>query len=274
MFQYAAGLNLANMLNTNLMLETSMLDNDKLRNFSLGCFDISGVVIGQKQFKNFFTLPLTLIRKFGFLCNFGSKMKLYKEKSFNFDNNFLNQKGDICIDGFWQSEKYFENISKLIKKEFSLKEKISIKSKKNIEKIKSQNSVSCHVRRSDYINNPNTNSFHGTCSIEWYIKSINYIYENVNNPKFYIFSDDINWTKKNFPKDNNFKFISNSKYQKDFEDLYLMSNCKHNIIANSSFSWWSAWLNKNTDKIVIAPECWFKAKIDTSDLIPQNWIRH
>ena len=274
MFQYAAGLNLANMLNTNLMLETSMLDNDKLRNFSLGCFDISGVVIGQKQFKNFFTLPLTLIRKFGFLCNFGSKMKLYKEKSFNFDDNFLNLKGDICIDGFWQSEKYFKNISELIKKEFSLKEKISIESKKIIPKIKSQNSVSCHIRRSDYVTNPKTNSFHGTCTVEWYIKSINYIYENVKNPKFYIFSDDINWTKNNFPKDKNFKFMSNSTCQKDFEDLYLMSKCKHNIIANSSFSWWSAWLNKNKDKIVIAPESWFKAKIDTSDLIPKKWIRH
>lgn len=274
MFQYAAGLNLSNMLNTDLMLETSMLENDKLRNFSLGCFNISGILIGQKQFKNNFILPLTLIRKFDFLCNFGSKLRLYKEKSFNFDNNFLDLKGNICIDGFWQSEKYFKNISELIKKEFSLKKKISQVSKNILRKIKIHNSVSCHVRRSDYITNPNTNLFHGTCSIEWYIKSINYIYENVNNPKFYIFSDDINWAKKNFPKDKNFKFISNSKYQKDFEDLYLMSNCKHNIIANSSFSWWSAWLNKNTDKIVIAPQCWFKAKIDTSDLIPQNWIRH
>ena len=274
MFQYAAGLSLSLKLKGTLLLDTSLILDDKLREFCLDDFNINAEIISKEEFKSEFFLPIKVIRKLSYLNNLIFNKKFYREKSFNYDKNFLNLKGNICIDGFWQSEKYFKNISDILKRQFSLNKKISKNSENILKKIKACNSISCHIRRADYVTNPETNSYHGTCSIEWYMKSIKYIHKKVKDPKFFIFSDDIKWVEKNFPKDSNFKFVPNTKYKRDVEDLYLMSNCKHNIIANSSFSWWSAWLNNNKNKIIIAPKNWFKVKIDTTDLIPANWIRH
>ncbi len=272
MFQYAFGYSLSKKLKQELLLDTTLIKEDQLRNYSLDCFKISGSLISEKKFKSLFILPIKIIRKFNFINNFYSSVNFISESSFSFNKKVLNLRGNICLDGYWQSEKYFKDVSNEIKEEFLLNKKISLRSQKLFSKIKKTNAVSCHVRRSDYTKNSITNNIHGTCSIEWYQKCFDFILKRIKNPVFYVFSDDIEWVKSNFPNNAEFIFAESFEKGKDYEDLYLMSQCKHNIIANSSFSWWSAWLNEHIDKIVICPKNWFQIDINTEDLIPYSWI--
>jgi hypothetical protein len=141
--------------------------------------------------------------------------------------------------------------------------------------IKNSNSISIHIRRGDYVSNQHTNDIHGLCSLDYFYKSVQYMNSKIYNPIYFIFSDDMDWVKKNFNTENlKYKFIETNMNQNHL-DLILMSYCKHNIISNSSFSWWGAWLNININKIVIAPKIWFANKKMNnliSDLIPNNWI--
>ena len=175
--------------------------------------------------------------------------------NFGFDEIFFNQCPDnINIDGFFQTEKYFINIKEEIINDF--------KFKKQFEKV-TEDYVSLHVRRGDYLNYP---GHHPVCDLNYYQNALS-IFEN--KYPVVVFSDDIEWCKHN---------ISADYYSEDTSaerDLYLMTNATHNIIANSSFSWWGAWLNKNKDKTVVAPTRWFGDQLsihNTSDIIPNEWI--
>ena len=143
---------------------------------------------------------------------------------------------------------------------------------KYLNLINNKNSVAIHIRRGDYLNDPKVRCIHGILGSDYYKKSINYIKKKVKNPFFFIFSDDIELVKKNFSFFNNKKYIFIDT-KSSINDLYLMSNCKHFIIANSTFSWWGAWLSKNKRKIVCAPKRWLRARISTPDIIPESWIR-
>ncbi len=191
-----------------------------------------------------------------------------KEKNLMFDNNLLLLNGNEYIKGYFQTEKYFLEIRDLLLKQFTFSKEISNSTKKYKSIIKNKNSCSIHIRRGDYVSDSKTNNIHGICSLNYYKKAIELIKKKYENTNFYIFSDDITWTKGNLE-------IKNSVYIDHkcmpHEDIYLMSICMHNIIANSSFSWWGAWLNKNNDKTVIAPVKWFKTK--KNEIIPENWTK-
>ncbi|MFH0972649.1 MAG: alpha-1,2-fucosyltransferase, partial [Patescibacteria group bacterium] len=183
----------------------------------------------------------------------------------------LKLKDDIFLDGYWQTEKYFKDIEDIIRSEFTLKTEYSNLNPELIAKISSCNSVSMHIRRGDYITNQNTNEFHGICFLDYYKKAINLIAEKFPNPTIFIFSDDLKWCKENIKIKYPIVFV---KGNKNYEDLIMMSKCSHNIIANSSFSWWGAWLNNNPNKIVIAPQKWLNnPNINYSDIIPSTWIK-
>ncbi|MDD3060131.1 MAG: alpha-1,2-fucosyltransferase, partial [Sulfurimonas sp.] len=142
------------------------------------------------------------------------------------------------------------------------------------EEIQSSNSVSLHVRRGDYVSNKNATSYHGVSSLDYYYNAIETISKKISNPILYIFSDDIPWVRENLIVSLPIVFIENTNTDRPFEDIYLMSLCKHNIIANSTFSWWGAYLNSNLEKNVIAPKKWFNDPvINTEDLIPSSWTR-
>ena len=135
------------------------------------------------------------------------------------------------------------------------------------------NSISLHVRRADYVTNPQANQFHGVSSMEYYNKAIHKIKSIISEPHFFIFSDDITWAKQNMIIDCPTTFVSHNGPDKNYDDLRLMSFCKHHIIANSSFSWWGAWLAMNKNKVVIAPTRWFNSPDrNTKDVIPENWF--
>ena len=141
------------------------------------------------------------------------------------------------------------------------------------EQIAKCNSVSLHIRRGDYVSNLEANKTHGFIGIEYYNKAISFIHEQILQPHFFVFSDDIAWARENLGLIINVVFINHNQGRSSFEDMRLMSLCKYNIIANSSFSWWGAWLNTAPDKIVITPKQWFANGQDTSDLMPENWLK-
>jgi len=179
------------------------------------------------------------------------------------------------VEGFFQSEKNFSDISSQIRNELSLKpEHVSPAMATTIQEMRfARNAVSLHVRRGDYVTNASVNSAHGTCSPEYYAEAIAYIKNHAADPHFFVFSDDIKWVKQNLPIEGGVTYVSNPDLQ-DYEEISLMSHCKHNIVANSSFSWWGAWLNPDLgDKIVIAPKRWMANDDSHPNIIPDGWVR-
>lgn len=285
MFQYAAAKKIAHLQSTILESDLSDYEDNDLRKYSLGCFklDFKQASINEvnrainntsSELKNFTNRIRNLIHPYKYIKQPGFYFQYYSE---------IEKAGSyVYLDGYWQSEKYFKSVEELIRKDFAFKDILSLENKILSDKIINENSVSIHVRRGDYIANEITNDFHGSCSIAYYKNCINYIQSNVTDPCFFIFSDDPKWVTEHLKIENaQMIFVTHNSGDNHYLDMRLMSICKHNIIANSSFSWWGAWLNENPCKIVIAPDKWFNPesrwflehKIITSDILPDNWIK-
>jgi hypothetical protein len=200
----------------------------------------------------------------------------YYEQQFDFNKRFDELCPPILLEGYFQSEKYFWSIRDILLQELKWKPLIDSENQKTLLDIRNNNSISVHVRRGDYISNSVINSYHGVCDMAYYKDAIARIRSIVNEAVFFVFSDDMEWAKAEFQDIPSIRFVENNSGPSSYMDMMLMSNCKHNIIANSSFSWWAAWLNINSAKIVMAPARWFADKEKNhqiNDLIPTGWIR-
>lgn len=265
MFQYALGRHLSIKNNCDLYMDINEFETYKLHKYSLQHFQIK---------ENF--LKLEDVPKKSFFDRFNFlKTGVIQERNFNFSKNILDIKAPSYLEGFWQSELYFNEIRETLIKDFEVEKPLTGKNLKVFEEIKGVDSISLHVRRGDYVSNQQTNSFHGTCSLNYYKRSLDYIIEKKpGDLKIFAFSDDPQWIKENLKTEIPIRFVDHNDADANFEDLRLMSLCKNNIIANSSFSWWGAWLNQNSEKIVIAPQRWYNNdKVDTSDVVPNSWTR-
>ncbi len=273
MFQYAAGRALAFRLHTNLGADVSWFDYynllDTSRSFKLDALNTVLRKLDKQELRPF--MFQWLLSKLNL-----NRKDYFKEKFFHFDGEVLNQKDGIYLDGHWQSEKYFVDFGGTIRNDFNLRYPLSREAADVHQDIK-QASLSCaiHVRRGDYVSDAKTNRYHGVCSLDYYKKAVEHIKERIGEPVFFVFSDDIQWVKENLNFGQmRFVDLSDKENLKDQQEMVLMSRCQHQIIANSSFSWWGAWLNQNKDKIVVAPDKWFdNEKINTQDLIPDSWIK-
>ena len=194
------------------------------------------------------------------------------EPHFNYWQGIKQVPDHTYLAGYWQSEKYFQDMADVIHSDFTFNPKISSPNNEVATHIKQANAVSLHVRRGDYIKNPKTNATHGLCSLDYYRSAIHYIAGRIDHPDFFVFSDDMAWVKDNLKIDFPCQYIDHNYGAESYNDMRLMSMCKHHIIANSSFSWWGAWLGCEPEKIVIAPRQWFVNSADTSDLLPESWI--
>jgi hypothetical protein len=177
--------------------------------------------------------------------------------------------------GYWQSPRYFEVIEDEIRSEFRFKRPLSAIGQMIANKITATQSVSLHVRRGDYLAS-RASSVHGTCTVDYYKRSLDQLSSRVGSLEVFVFSDDIQWAKQNLCFPYSMNFVQHTTMKTADEDMHLMSLCCHNIIANSTFSWWGAWLNTNPGKTVIAPLKWFvdkKLNAMTADLIPSTWER-
>lgn len=202
----------------------------------------------------------------------GTTVREYELGEFNIKTELTKDKGDSFLEGFWQSEEYFKDMRRILLKDFTLKKETNnfLKLKRLVTKT---NSVSIHFRRGDYVKRAVTGKYHGILNLDYYRRAIELIEKKIKNPHFFVFSDDILWVKENFRIKQPITFISGSGKLTNPEELILMACCRHNIIANSSFSWWGAWLNRNRHKIVLAPKRWFKKKRTESGIVPQAWIK-
>ena len=201
---------------------------------------------------------------------------VYHEKTMRFDKSVFDITSPIYYEGFWQSEQYFSSIESEVRTAFCFKKPLNQQSQKITDELAQQpNAVSVHVRRGDYVTSAATNEMHGVCSIKYYQNAIAIIKQHVINPVFYFFSDDAEWVAKNLIIVNdNTILVQHNQGDDSWQDMALMSKCNHHIIANSSFSWWGAWLNSSKEKIVIAPEHWFAKQSnapDYSDILPAGW---
>lgn len=279
MFQYAFACALQNKFATDIKFDFSYFEDVKsneevtTRKFELGVFSFDYEEATKEDLAN--------IRKPGF----ESKLKntIAKKSPKVFGINYVREKNNTAYDksllkdyylyfeGYFQNEKYFKQIRNDLIKKFSLKEPLDEQNQSVLNQIKETNSISIHIRRGDYVTLDYVNKIHGVCPIEYYKKAIEYIANKVESPHFFIFSDDIKWVIENLKIEYPYTVVDFNQ-DKGWLDMNLMKQCKHNIIANSSFSWWGAWLNENPKKIVVAPKKW-TAKKQKCDIVPKNWTK-
>ena len=278
LFQYALGRHLAEKHQTPVKLDISAFNSQQLRSYALTAFNIHAPLASDDEINNILGAPPGIGKRFTAKLlkrDLTDYWPTYvKEKKFSFNPEILKLPNDIYLDGYWQSEKYFEDISSILRKEFTLNAEQSAENEKTQSHILSSESVSVHARRCDFVSDESVNRIHGICDLNYYVKAFDYIKGIVQNPRFFIFSDDIPWCRSNLDFEHQLTFVDHNGADNSHDDLQLMKQCKHHIIANSSFSWWSAWLNSNPDKLVIAPQRWVNSDYyDTKDLIPDNWIK-
>jgi hypothetical protein len=277
LFQYAFGRKMSLLNNTKLYLDLSWYhdkNKDFPRQYVLDKFNINAeianpVIINKIRggFANYHSIYNRILKK---ICPFIFQ-NYVSERSIIFDPTIFKYNGDKYYDGFWMNYKYFMDINNIIIKELTVLVDIEISKNILISEIKSRNSISIHIRRGDYAKIHTTREFHGLLPKKYFESSIEKIVQLVNKPHFYFFSDDIAWVKANFNIAYPHSYVENSPDGKEYIDLIIMSMCKHNIIANSTYSWWAAWLNNNQEKIVIVPPVWSKALPDSSEIVPKEW---
>lgn len=279
MFQYATGRALADHHHVALKLDITGYAEDPLRKYELSLMNIRAEIATPKELRTVGTRSVTKLFWTPFVKNIFSKKRFnnrslyFKEKSFMFDPEIRNLKPPIYLEGYWQSERYFSNIFSALQSDFSLKISLDKLNQVILNKIISSNAVSLHVRRGDYVSNPTTAQYHGVCPMDYYREAIDYMAKNTVNPHFFVFSDDMPWVTDNLRIDHPRTLVQVNGEDRGAFDMVLMKSCRHHIIANSSFSWWGAWLNPNKEKIVVAPKRWFnQANIDTHDLLPEKWV--
>ena len=200
--------------------------------------------------------------------------KIMDKRAVVFQAEFLEPRNHAYYEGYFQSEKYFLHIRERLLREFKISTPPLHNSdnRRILDLILKKNAISLHIRRGDYLTPKNTER-HCLCSPSYYQNAIQYIIQRVENPHFFIFSDDISWVYDNFKISYPYTIVDVNDSYTGYYDLELMRNCKHNIIANSTFSWWGAWLNENPNKIVIAPQRWFMNQEDEIDIIPSSWVK-
>jgi len=278
MFQYASGRALSLARGVPLRLDTQDFEGYKLHNgFELHrIFNIDAPLADSSDVRQvlglraFSPLRRKLFHK-GFVKFRGEHLIV---DSLSKHRYHLQDMPDVCyLMGNWQSERYFAQISNTIRADFSFRVLLAGKNNELAEFIGKVNAVSLHVRRGDIASNPASLAVHGLCSLDYYLRAIEHVATKLTKPEFVIFSDDMNWVRENLHINYPCHYIDHNKGLESYNDMRLMSLCRHHILANSSFSWWGAWLNPKTDKIVVAPHRWFAANYDSSDIVPSSWTQ-
>lgn len=279
MFQYAIARALSERYQTSFALNRSWFDvpqeNVTSRELQLNLLKIKDVDFISEDFPK---KPKRLKRLLQSITP-SSALVYYQTNAFDFDPKLLNLKinesRDLYLQGYWQGFPYINSIRPILQKEFQVAGNLPDTYQAYLEKINSTESVMVHIRRGDYVNSPSAAKIHGALPLGYYLKSINALLESRPKAHFFIFSDDLSWAKTalNNIKDKTFVEGATSSDSVIFE-LQLMMSCKHHIIANSSLSWWGAWLKQDDSGLVLAPSRWVNdGSQNLSNLLPSDWIR-
>lgn len=276
LFQYATARAYALRNNCELYLDLSFLEQDPKGAYTKRKFELDQInyhakfadpaLLSKFEKTNLFSKGLN---KLGF-----TPFRRLNEVSGRFETVLFNSHRHLMLNGYWQNENYFIDQRSELLLEISPAYSFDSFSKNLLNEISSSISVAVHVRRGDYVSSSAANQFHGVLSLAYYQKAAELVASKYPEARFYVFSDDIPWCKQNLTLPGKLNFVENDPANNTSQDLFLMAKCKHQIIANSSYSWWAAWLNINPDKLVIAPEQWLKDRtIETKGLIPEMWIK-
>jgi hypothetical protein len=279
MFQYAAGLRLALSRGANLALDVSALDertDEVRRGYELAPYRISADMLDPRRGAD----PRGRVaRILGRLrrpkeTESSSPASPEAERAFHFDPAVLDLPEGSRLSGYWQSERYFADVADRVRGDLTLRDAPTGRNAEVAAQIASCTAVSLHVRRGDYVSNPTHNATHGVCDLDYYQCAVRHIGKNVDEPVFFLFSDDPQWVSAHLEIEAPTVLVDHNGPDAACEDLRLMSGCAHHVLANSSFSWWGAWLNPSPEKLVVAPTRWFlDPSLDTRDLIPKGWVR-
>ena len=274
MFQYALGRRLAYERGVPLKLDLTWFSDapnmgaDTVREYVLDGWRIQASIATSEDLS---CLPA----RNSFLARLGlAPSRAIRERGFAFNAAVLRAPRSVHLTGYWQSEKYFKTIRDTLLRDFTLAAPPCPHAAQLLPQLRELRPIAVHVRRGDYVRNRVTNAFHGLCSIEYYKAAAARLAEQVSEPAFLLFSDDVDWTRDNLRLKWPATYVQHDSACSPHQDIWLMSHCSHHIIANSSYSWWGAWLCPNVEKTVIAPKQWFRnPQIDTRDLIPEGWAR-
>lgn len=276
LFQYAAARSLAHKRGVELILDLNWFNHrpssNTVREFELDGYEIqarkpnAGEQLWLKLHQGRFLSRIPI---------FPRRWQHFREQAFAFDPKVLDLPGNTYLDGYWQSYKYFSDIAQQIRTELTPKAVLGDIDQAVAREISHANSqaVSLHVRRGDYVTNPAAAKTHGLCGNVYYEDAVKTVASSLQDPHFFVFSDDMEWVRGNLALPGKVTYVDHNGAKSAFQDLRLMSLCDHHIIANSSFSWWGAWLRCNEHGLVIAPAKWFADGRNTRDLTPPHWTR-
>ncbi|WP_417536685.1 alpha-1,2-fucosyltransferase [Methylophaga sp.] len=271
LFQYAAGRALSLRLNVPLELDVSWFSGRTDRNYALQPFKINGAIR-----KRHVWLPNFLIRTESrisrrFALN-RMTVPIYREPHFHFDAGFEKLQHPVFLEGYWQSPRYFEKYVDFIRSDLTLAEPLPAQCQSMLMEIQKSDAICLHIRRGDYVSNRRVAGTHSSCSLDYYWEAVMHVMSGLFRPKCFLFSDDHVWVRNNINLPCEFVVVDINTSGEAYRDLVLMSECRHFVIANSSLSWWAAWLGSYCGKRVVAPSNWFKDKRkNTKDLIPAEW---
>ena len=272
MFQYAVGRALALKHDCPLLLDMRYFDDPVPYGFGLDHFSAAYRIAKTDELP-----PSRRSSQFRYAAwrLFKSRPHLVREQGLGFNEDVLSRTAPAYLHGYWQCERYFAEYADFIRADLTVSPEPSTSNRNYLAEITSASAVSLHVRRGDYASDPAIRAAHGLCSPEYYQKAVEFVADQtVIGPRIYIFSDDPDWAEQNLSFPFETTIIRGNSSETAFEDLRLMSACDHHIIANSSFSWWGAWLNPSPDKIVVAPKRWFAhPQMSNPDIVPDKWVR-
>lgn len=282
MFQYAAARALALRHGVELRVDLSYLEHQHpattQRAYALGCFRLDAAFATEDDLRwarygepqdlraRLRDVVKTLLRP--------HRLHVVQQGGAGFDPRLLEAGPNSLLVGYWQSEDYFRDAGAAVRADLSFRGEPDDETRRLAEAIEAANTVSVHVRRGDYVLDPRTSAFHGTLTPEWYAAAAAEVAARVEAPAFFVFSDDLDWCRRHLRLPHPTTFVERQQPAPDHEDLRLMALCRHHVVANSSFSWWGAWLDPRPDKVVVVPTAWFAdPSVDTSRVPARGWIR-
>jgi hypothetical protein len=275
MFQYAAGRALADRLGAELLLDTRAFEHA----FALKAYTRRGYALAPFKLRATVASPADLEDWPSWVVEVGMRLRLVRpllrrwhfEPAITYDPSVRTLRQPVCLVGYWQSERYFIDSADAIRADFTLRHPLVEANAKLLELARSSGSVGLHVRRGDFVSLDSAAEMHGLCSIDYYRRAIALVRNRVPHCHYLVFSDDPQWARAELPLDSPTVFVTRNAETPEL-DLTLMSACKHHIIANSSFSWWAAWLGYSPEQIAVAPVPWYaNPKYDARDLAVARW---
>ena len=269
LFQYTTARAVAFRNGSDLLLDIREFSNDNGKwRYSLHHFNINARIAKISELPP----PRTARFRYNLWRLFGNNPKFVRERGLGFNSKLMTIGTECYLHGYFQSETYFTNIADLVRNELRIITPPNAANTKLLSTLSNETTVSLHIRRGDYLSTNGTGTF-ATCGLDYYTTAISYLARQIGSIVIYVFSDDPDWARDNLLSDYPIIILDQNSGNLDYEDLRLMSACQHNIISNSTFSWWGAWLNPNPGKIVIAPYNWFASGHPVNpDIIPSNWV--